>query len=264
MEVDAHEELLAAVEAEEVDAEEGRVAEISRLIVLVLLRARAPGVKDAVEDLRLFAAVDVGEPRPSDERGGVHPRLASHLALDRRARQLRGQPHGRQRPQGTIKRLEQKLHVFSPADGRGVFREGREVNTVRVSPRIERRRGGALVDRGVALVDAPGAAERVRRGARGRDARVRVRWARGRVTRTQIRRPAPQSRPHGVHAPGFTRAREPGDAHGRHRLPRRARHRSDANRVRCVCAPRFWEAPIFSRDVGVQRESSAERYARGL
>ncbi len=138
------------------------------------------------------------------------------------------------------------------------------MNTVRVSPRIERRRGGALVDRGVALVDAPGAAERVRRGARGRDARVRVRWARGRVTRTLIRRPAPRSRPHGVHAPGFTRAREPGDAHGRHRLPRRARHRSDADRVRCVCAPRFWEAPIFSRDVGVQRESSAERYARGL
>ena len=107
MEVDAHEDFLASVEAEEVDAEQQGVAEVTFLARRVV---HAAGVHDAVEDLRLFASVDVGEPRAADERGGVDPRLASHLARDGRAGELRGQVNRGKRAQGTIERSKQKLH----------------------------------------------------------------------------------------------------------------------------------------------------------
>ena len=165
LKVDAHEDFLAAVEAEEVDAEQRGVAEVTLLARRVV---HAAGVHDAVEDLRLFASVDVGEPRAADERGGVDPRLASHLARDGRAGELRGRVNRGQRAQGTIERSEQKLHVVAPADGRGVVGQRRELDRRGVTARVERG-GGEVIDRGVALVDAAGV-ERIGRGARGRDA----------------------------------------------------------------------------------------------
>ena len=168
MEVDAHEDFLASVEAEEVDAEQRGVAEVTFLARRVV---HAAGVHDAVEDLRLFASVDVGEPRAADERGGVDPRLASHLARDGRAGELRGQVNRGKRAQGTIERSKQKLHVVAPADGRGVVGQGRELDRRGVTARVERG-GGEVNDRGVALVDAAGV-ERIGRSARGRDAGVR-------------------------------------------------------------------------------------------